>query len=87
MAGLIDLQTWRRKYSRQSLTTKSWNLRAETEMSASHCLRVHILAARGSQPLYVKTRPHKLFVPQMPERKHSSCTIWLWSTKRLTSGP
>src|SRR5205823_6056117 len=27
--------------------------------------------------LYVTTLPHKLFVPQMPARKHSSCTIWL----------
>ena len=30
-----------------------------------------------SGSLYVTTRPHRLFVPQMPARKHSSCTIWL----------
>src|SRR5512139_4131330 len=38
-------------------------------------------------PLYVTTRPHVLFVPQIPDRRHSSWTIWEWSTKRLTSGP
>jgi hypothetical protein len=26
-------------------------------------------------PLNVFTRPHKLFVPQMPDLRHSSCTI------------
>ena len=25
----------------------------------------------------VATLPHKLFVPQIPDRRHSSCTIWL----------
>ena len=39
------------------------------------------------QPLYVTIRPNRLLVPQVPERSDSSCTIWLWSTKRLTSGP
>src|ERR1700752_4904929 len=29
------------------------------------------------QPLYVRILPHRLFVPQMPERRHSSWTIWL----------
>src|SRR5450759_5160522 len=26
-------------------------------------------------------------VPQILARRHSSCTIWLWSTNRFTSGP
>lgn len=37
--------------------------------------------------LQVTTLPQRLEVPQVPERRHSSCTIWLWSTKRFTSGP
>ena len=40
-----------------------------------------------AQPSYVCTRPKRSCVPQMPLRRHSSWTIWLWSTKRFTSGP
>ena|GEM_PF-6013124 len=39
------------------------------------------------QGLYVCTRPQSSFVPQIPLRKHSSWTIWLWSMNRFTSGP
>src|ERR1700704_5163873 len=35
------------------------------------------LQLHAAQPLYVRIRPHKLLVPQMPERRHSSWTIWL----------
>lgn len=38
-------------------------------------------------PSKVMMRPQTLFVPQIPDRRHSSCTIWLWSTKRFTFGP
>src|SRR3989442_1889896 len=31
------------------------------------------------------TFPHRSAVPQIPARKHSSWTIWLWSTNRLRS--
>src|SRR4051794_12978455 len=41
----------------------------------------------GYAPGYVTTRPHRLLVAQMPRRRHSSWTIWEWSTNRLTSGP
>jgi hypothetical protein len=40
-----------------------------------------------AQGLYVSTRPQRLFFPQIPARSASSWMIWLWSTKRLTSGP
>ena len=43
--------------------------------------------SKPDQLLKVRTRPHRLLVPQMPERRHSSWTIWLWSTNRFTSAP
>src|SRR5437667_5927268 len=89
VTGAVGLCLVKETPTQQSPETESWNPRTETEMSASRPARSYtrLLGARGSQPLYVKTRPHKLLVPQMPERRHSSCTISLWSTKRLTSGP
>ncbi len=41
----------------------------------------------GPSLLVGQDPPQRLLVPQMPERSDSSWTIWLWSTKRFTSGP
>lgn len=51
--------------------------------SAKENIRSSVLGALGALAVrwpyspYVNTRPHVLFVPQIPLRKHSSCTIWL----------
>ena len=42
----------------------------------SHCaLQRTTLYVQTNYPLYVKTRPHKLLVPHIPDLRHSSCTI------------
>ena len=39
------------------------------------------------QSLNVTMRPKVLPVPQMPRRRHASCTIWLWSINKFAAAP